>query len=193
MKRICVFSGSSSGAKSIYSEQAKALAKVLCENDLELVYGGAKVGLMGIIADEVMRLGGTVVGVIPEQLLTLELAHEGISDLRVVQSMHERKSLMEDLSDGFIALPGGVGTLEELFEIFTWGQLGLHRKPFGLLNVSGYYDKLQQFVSHMVEERFLSPENADMIFISDNPTDLMKSFHSYEPVVVPKWIDERQT
>ena len=158
MRRLCVFSGSSPGAHPAYAEATAALGRALADARIGVVYGGASVGLMGTVADAALAAGGEVVGVIPQSLVDREIAHPGLSELHVVQSMHERKALMAELSDGFVALPGGTGTLDELFEVYTWTQLGLHAKPLGLLDVRGYYDGLTAFLDHTVAQGFLRPE-----------------------------------
>lgn len=160
---------------------------------MDLVYGGARVGIMGVVADAVLASGGHVIGVIPEALVAKEVAHEGLSELRVVRSMHERKALMSDLADGFIALPGGWGTLDELFEILTWGQLGLHRKPCGVLNVRGYFDGLLSFLEHAMNEGFVRREHRSMMAVANRATDLLDLMGAYEPPVVRKWIDRAAT
>ncbi|HUR32858.1 MAG TPA: TIGR00730 family Rossman fold protein [Vicinamibacterales bacterium] len=193
MPRICVFTGSSEGRRPAYRAVAVALGRTLVARGFELVYGGARVGLMGAVADAALAAGGHVIGVIPEALVAHEVAHRGLPDLRVVGSMHQRKALMNDLSDGFIAMPGGWGTLEELFEVLTWGQLGLHRKPCGLLNVAGYFDPLLTFLAGAVEERFVRQEYAHMLQVSDSPDDLLDRFASFEPPAVRKWIDRSST
>lgn len=166
---------------------------MLVRRGLELVYGGARVGLMGVLADAVLENGGRVTGVIPESLVSKEVAHEGLSDLRIVESMHARKAEMADLSDGFVALPGGWGTLEELFEVLTWGQLGLHRKPCGVLNVRGFYDGLLSFVEHSIEERFVRREYREMVIVSSSPGELLDRFAQYAPPVAEKWIEPADT
>ena len=166
MKRICVFCGSSPGAKEEYRAAAVALGRMLADNGLGLVYGGASVGLMGAVADGALEQGGEVIGVMPKHLMPFEVEHNGLSDLRVVDTMHDRKALMAELSDGFIALPGGIGTLEELFEAWTWGQLGVHNKPCGLLDVGGYYQGLRSFIDHMVAEKFLKTPHRAMLPVS---------------------------
>jgi uncharacterized protein (TIGR00730 family) len=173
MKRLCVFCGSSEGARPAYADAARRLGAELVARKIGLVYGGCGVGLMGVLADAVLGLGGEVVGVIPEPLVTRELAHTGLTELRVVASMHERKATMVSLSDGFIALPGGLGTLDEMFEILTWAQLGIHEKPVGALNVDGYWDGLKRLLSHAVEERFVRPEYAALLLFADSPVDLL--------------------
>ena len=188
-KAICVFTGSSPGARGDYAAAATALAEELVARGLDLVYGGANVGLMGTIADRVLELGGRVTGVIPASLVEWEVAHRGLTELRVVSSMHERKSLMADLSAGFIALPGGVGTLEETFEVLTWAQLGMHEKPCGLLNVAGYYDPLIDFLQHAVDERFLKNVHRELLMVEDSAASLLDAFASYQAPTVDKWVD----
>lgn len=158
-----------------------------------LVYGGARVGLMGVVADAVLASRGQVTGVIPEALIAKEVAHNGLSDLRIVGSMHERKAVMADLADAFIALPGGWGTLEEFFEILTWGQLGLHQKPCGLLNARGYFDGLLSFVGHSIEEGFVRREYRSMISVTDSPDELLDLLAAYKPPLIEKWIDRAST
>ncbi|MES2069345.1 MAG: TIGR00730 family Rossman fold protein [Pseudomonadota bacterium] len=188
MKSICVYCGSSAGASPIYTEAAQALARQFVANDIALVYGGGNVGLMGVIADEVMRLGGKATGVIPQALMDKEVGHTGLSKLHIVNNMHERKAMMAELSDGFIAMPGGVGTLEELFEVFTWAQLGFHAKPIGLLNVDGFYDSLVAFLNHTVQARFLKAEHLAILFNEAQPERLVQLFKQYQPVIVDKWL-----
>ena len=189
LKRVCVFTGSSPGSRDAYRVAARELGTALARNEIGLVYGGATVGLMGAVADAVLEAGGHVTGVIPEALARKELAHEGIQDLRVVASMHERKALMADLADGFIALPGGLGTLEELFEILTWSQLGIHSKPVGVLNVCGYYDLLLQALDHAVEERFIRHGHRQLIVEDTEPERLLSALEASEPRHVEKWLD----
>jgi uncharacterized protein (TIGR00730 family) len=193
MPRICVFTGSSNGRRTTYRAAATLLGQTLVARGYELVYGGARVGLMGAVADAVLAEGGHVIGVIPQALVDREVAHTGLPDLRVVSSMHERKALMSDLSDGFIAMPGGWGTLEELFEVLTWGQLGLHRKPCGLLNVDAYFDPLLAFLRHGFEEQFVRTEFERMLLVSTSPATLLDAFASFEPTTVVKWIDRAST
>lgn len=183
-----MYCGSSSGARPAYRDAALDLARTLSGNGIELVYGGASKGLMGIIADEVLATGGSVHGVIPKLLEDKEIAHNGLTELHVVGSMHDRKSMMAALSDGFIAMPGGFGTLEEIIEIVTWGQLAFHDKPVGLLNVSGYFDKLLEFLDHMVTEEFLKPENRAMLMTDQTAGGLIGQFERYEPPRTEKWI-----
>ena len=166
---------------------------LLYDTEMGLVYGGARLGLMGAVADTVLAARGHVTGVIPEALVAKEVAHTGLSDLRVVASMHERKAMMGDLADGFIALPGGLGTLEEFFEVLTWAQLGLHRKPCGLLNVCGFFDGLLAFLEHSIDERFVRREHRAMVIVSSSPDSLLEQFDQYVPPVVPKWIDAAET
>ncbi|WP_394777916.1 TIGR00730 family Rossman fold protein [Undibacterium sp.] len=188
MKSICVYCGSSAGSSIVYTEGAQALAKQFVEHGIELVYGGGKVGLMGVIADEVLRLGGKATGVIPKALMDKEVGHTGLTRLHVVKDMHERKAMMAELSDGFIAMPGGVGTLEELFEVFTWAQLGFHAKPIGLLNIDGFYDSLISFLNHTVQSKFLKAEHMAMLFNEADPAKLVQDFRQHKPVLVDKWI-----
>lgn len=189
MKRICVFAGSSSGSQEDYAAAARALGQALVRRQVGLVYGGARVGLMGALADAVLAGRGQVTGVIPEALVAKEVAHSGLPDLRIVASMHERKAVMADLADGFIALPGGWGTLEEFFEVLTWGQLGLHRKPCGLLNVRGYFDGLLAFIDHSINERFVKSANRSLVLVAEDPEALLERFEHYLPPTVEKWID----
>ena len=193
MKGICVFLGSSEGLWHEYAEVAKRLGRELVRRNLGLVYGGANLGLMKILADTVLAAGGEVIGVIPQMLVEKEIAHPGLTELRVVGSMHERKAMMADLADGFIALPGGLGTFEEFFEVWTWGQLGLHAKPCGLLDVCGYFRHLIEFLDHAVGERFLRAENRNLLLWATEPDKLLDLFENYRPSHVAKWIDRNQT
>lgn len=193
MKTVCVFAGSSSGSRGDYVAAARGLGRALLERKLGLVYGGARVGLMGALADEVLAGGGEVIGVIPEALVAKEVAHAGLTELRVVKSMHERKATMSDLAHGFVALPGGMGTLEEFFEVLTWAQLGFHRKPSGLLNVEGYFDGLLEFLDHSAAERFVRPEHRAMISVASEPGELLDLLAAYQAPVVEKWIERSQT
>ena len=190
MKRICVFCGSSPGATPEYIRAAKNLGYILASKNIGLVYGGAKVGMMGKIAEAVLEKKGEVVGVIPKGLAEKEVSFTGLADLRVVDSMHERKALMADLADGFVALPGGLGTLEEFFEVATWAQLGIHPKPCGLLNVKHYYDRLMDFLDHTVNEKFVELEHRSMILIDEDPERLLQKFEAYHPPVIDKaqWV-----
>ena len=173
MKAICVYCGANDGADPLYAQAARAMGAALVEHNLALVYGGGKVGLMGVIADEVLRLGGEVTGVIPTALVEREVGHTGLTRQFIVKDMHERKAMMARLSDGFIAMPGGMGTLEELFEMLTWAQLGIHDKPIGLLNVNGFYDGLAAFISHAREEGFIKPQHAARMLVEATPPDLL--------------------
>jgi uncharacterized protein (TIGR00730 family) len=193
MRRLCVFSGSSPGAHPAYAEATAALARALADAGIGLVYGGASVGLMGTVADAALAAGGEVVGVIPQSLVDREIAHPGLSELHVVQSMHERKALMAELSDGFVALPGGTGTLDELFEVYTWTQLGLHAKPLGLLDVRGYFASLVAFLDHAVAERFVTAEHREMLVVADGPEALLEAFRRWRAPVRAKWIDRAQS
>src|SRR5713226_1553292 len=185
MRRICVFAGSNSGVRQEYREAARALGQEMLARGLGLVYGGASVGLMGVVADAVLAGGGEVIGIIPRALLRREVAHEGLAELHEVASMHERKALMSDLADGFIALPGGFGTFDELFEITTWAQLGLHTKPVGMLNVANYYAPLLALVAHAVTEGFVPPIHTRILLHADNAATLLDSFAAYRPPVSP--------
>ncbi len=187
-KRICVFCGSNKGARPAYARAAERMGELLAEKKIGLVYGGAKVGLMGKVADAVLGGGGEAIGVIPQSLMGKEVAHAGLSELKVVASMHERKALMAELSDAFIALPGGCGTLEEFCEVVTWTQLGLHRKPCGILNVEGYYDHLLGLFDHAVNERFLHPANRAIAIARTHPEELLQALLTAELPQVEKWI-----
>jgi uncharacterized protein (TIGR00730 family) len=193
LQSVCVFCGSSTGIKAAYTAAARSLGTTLAEANIRLIFGGGHVGLMGVISNAVLAAGGDVIGVIPKFLVERELAHEGLSDLRIVGSMHERKALMSDLSEGFIALPGGTGTLEEFFEVLTWAQLGEHEKPCGLLNVAGYYDPLLTVFDRMVEADFLSASNRALLLVEDDPEQLLQRFDHYEPPKTVKWIDRSET
>jgi uncharacterized protein (TIGR00730 family) len=193
LSSLCVFCGSNAGAQPVYLEAAEAVGRGLAQRGLRVVYGGGKVGMMGAVADAARAAGGEVVGVIPQAIFDLEIGHTGIDDLRVVGSMHERKALMAELSDAFIALPGGIGTLEELFEVYTWAQLGIHSKPLGLIDVAGYYQPLVGFLDHAVQERFLRPETRTLLAVGEELDDLLGQLETWEPVSVHKWIDLDQT
>lgn len=190
MRRICVFCGSSPGSRPEYLEAAEDLGRALVGRGFDLVYGGASVGLMGRLAETVIASDGDVIGVIPSSLADKEVALTGLPDLRVVSSMHERKAVMADLADGFVALPGGVGTMEEFFEVLTWTQLGIHEKPCGLLNVSGYFDPIIDFLDHAVSQRFIRSEHRQMVLVHDEPDGLLDLLESYEQPMVDKaeWI-----
>lgn len=190
MKRITVFCGSSSGTEEIYTSQAILLGQTLAKRNIELVYGGAKVGLMGAVADGVLSSGGKAIGVLPNFLRSKEIAHKQLTELILVDSMHDRKTKMNDLCDGVIALPGGFGTLEELFEMLTWGQLGLHKKPIAILNIDGYYDALIVFVQTMTDKGLLKEVNQQMLLVSDTIDDLLDKMENYVPPTVGKWINK---
>jgi uncharacterized protein (TIGR00730 family) len=191
--RLCVFCGSSTGSNPAFAGAAQLLATELARRDIELVYGGGNVGLMGVVADAALAAGGRVTGVIPHGLVSRELAHPGLTALHVVKSMHERKALMASLSDGFIALPGGFGTLEEFCEVVTWTQLGIHQKPCALLNVQGYYDGLLAFLAHALREEFLRPTHFEIIVSSSDPQDLVDRVLRWQPPAVTKWIDKSES
>ena len=193
MNSICVFSGSSPGLRPQYREAAIQLGNELVKRRLHLVYGGANLGLMAVVANTVLENGGQVTGVIPKALVEKEVAHNGLTEIQIVNSMHERKALMSDLADGFLALPGGMGTLEELCEILTWAQLGLHSKPCGLLDICDYFRDLKQFFEHMIKERFVRQEYAGLLLSANDPGQLLDIFRKYRPVDLPKWIDREAT
>jgi hypothetical protein len=184
-----VFAGSSSGRQKIYSEQARRLGEVIADKGYGLVYGGASVGLMNEIADAVLAKDGRVIGILPAWLDDLEVAHDGLSELRIVGSMHERKAQMADLSDGFVVLPGGIGSLEECFEVWTWLQLGIHTKPIGLLNVGGYYDGLITFLERMVQEQFLKKPHRDLLLVDTDPERLLDALLAQEFSTEGKWLE----
>ncbi|WP_158999204.1 LOG family protein [Pigmentibacter ruber] len=188
MKSICVFCGSNDGAKGIYIETAKALGKYLANKNITLIYGGGNVGLMGSIANSVLQNGGKVIGVMPEYLVKKEIAHKNLTELHIVESMHERKALMAKLADGFIALPGGFGTFEELLEIVTWAQLLYHKKPCAILNVEGFFDYLIKFIEHAVNEEFIKKENGKLLICENNIENLFSVMLNWNPVIVEKWI-----
>jgi uncharacterized protein (TIGR00730 family) len=190
---VCVFCGSSLGNAPSYLRAAKELGALIAGRGLKLVYGGASVGLMGAVADAALAGGGEVEGVLPKALEEKELAHRGLSRLHIVSSMHERKAKMAELSDGFIALPGGAGTLEEIFEIWTWAQLGFHRKPAGFLDVDGYFEQLKRFLDHSVAQGFMRAAHRDMLSFTASGAALLDSFAAYEPPSMPKWISKGQT
>jgi uncharacterized protein (TIGR00730 family) len=189
MKRVCVFCGSSAGSRAEYRACAEELGAELTRRKIGLVFGGGNVGLMGAIADSVLRVGGEAIGVIPEHLMNREIGHKQLARLHVVRSMHERKAMMADLSDAFIALPGGFGTLEEFCEVLTWSQLSLHEKPCGIVNVLGYYTPLLSMLDHAVEQRFLKAQNRALLLARDTPTELLDAFEDWRPVQVEKWLD----
>ena len=193
MRRVCVFCGSYSGVRPDYAAAARAMAASLVRSGLELVYGGGRVGLMGIVADEVLRLGGTAVGVIPQALVDREVGHDGLTEIHIVETMHVRKKLMADLSDAFVALPGGLGTIEEIFEIWTWAQLGMHQKPCGFLDVAGYYTPLAAFLDHGTREGFIRPQMRGAAIFESDPDALLRRFAGFTPPAVEKWIDRART
>lgn len=193
MKRIAVFCGSSSGTDDVFEKQAYLLGQTLAQSKIGVVYGGASIGLMGAVANGALSEGGEVIGVIPTFLGVKEIAHNKLTELIVVDTMHIRKTKMSDLSDGFITLPGGIGTMEEFFEVLTWGQLGLHQKPIGILNVNGFYDELIVFIKSMVAKGFLKAVNLHMILVSDTIEDLLHKMDTYVAPAVPKWITKETT
>jgi uncharacterized protein (TIGR00730 family) len=189
IRRLAVFCGSNPGARPEYVEAARSFGKLLADRGIGIVYGGSNVGLMAALADAISEEGGDIIGVIPRMLVDREVANTTLADLRIVDSMHERKRMMAELADGFVALPGGIGTLEEFFEIWTWGQLGMHDKPCGLLNVAGYFDPLLQFLDRAVEEKFVREVHRGMVVVESDPVALMVKFDAYEPPRVVKWIN----
>lgn len=193
IRRICVFCGSNSGSDPAYVDAARQLGRLLARDGIGVVYGGGSVGLMGEVADAVLQSGGEVTGVIPHALWAREVGHRGLTDLRIVETMHERKAMMADLSDAFIALPGGLGTLEEIFEIWTWAQLGLHAKPMGFLDVNGFYAPLLQFLDRAVRERFLKEPHRAIALVDADPERLLQKFEAWQPPLVEKWITREET
>ncbi|HUF41320.1 MAG TPA: TIGR00730 family Rossman fold protein [Verrucomicrobiae bacterium] len=192
-RKFCVFTGSRPGGRREYTDAAKRLGWELVARGCALVYGGGNIGLMAVVADAVLLRGGHVIGVIPSSLVSREVAHQGLSDLRIVQSMHERKALMGELSDGFIAMPGGIGTMEEFFEVLSWAQLGLHDKPCGLLNVAGYYDGLIDFLDHALADDFLKPKHRALLIVEKEPAKLLDRFEAFLRDHPPKRFDPRPT
>ena len=188
IKTICVFCGSSAGNDPLYAEAAKKLARILVGHEIKLVYGGALVGIMGILANEFLHHGGQVIGVIPKFLEEFELSHRGLTELHLVETMHERKQKMEDLAEAFVLLPGGFGSMEEFFEVWTWTQLGLHRKPIGILNTKGYFDDLLKFSDHMVNEGFVRQAHRDWVTVKNDPDELVNALLTRELHWVPKWV-----
>ncbi|MGC5699835.1 TIGR00730 family Rossman fold protein [Pseudomonas sp. NFXW11] len=188
---VCVFCGASTGTNPLYREAAQALGKAIAERRLTLVYGGGAVGLMGIVADAALAAGGEVIGIIPQSLKDKEIGHKGLTRLEVVDGMHARKARMAELSDAFIALPGGLGTLEELFEVWTWGQLGYHHKPLGLLEVNGFYEKLSGFLDHIVGEGFVRAPHREMLQMNASPNGLLDALDAWQPTVPDKWAESR--
>ncbi|MEO5930437.1 MAG: TIGR00730 family Rossman fold protein [Candidatus Kapaibacterium sp.] len=193
IKRICLFCGSNSGRNPAYVEGARSMARAIVARGMGIVYGGGKVGMMGAAADAALGAGGEVIGVIPESLLALEVGHAGLAELHVVASMHERKKLMADLSTAFIAMPGGFGTMEELFEVLTWAQLGIHGKPCGVLNIAGYYDGLIALCDSFVEERFSRPEHRTLLMVDTDPGTLLDRIAAYTPPPLTRWITDTET
>ncbi len=193
MQRVCIFCGSSKGARDVYVEAARAMGAALTRQGIGLVFGGGRIGLMGVIADAVLEAGGEVIGVIPNAMVAKELAHNGLTELRVVSSMHERKALMAELADAFVALPGGYGTFEEFCEVVTWTQLGLHRKPCGLLNVDGFYDPLLAFFDHAVAEGFVRSRDRALVLEEGDPERLLDLLVRHRPPALEKWIARDET
>jgi uncharacterized protein (TIGR00730 family) len=193
MRSLCVFCGSSAGRRPEYAAAARELGRLLAERGLRLVYGGGNVGLMGILADAALAAGGQVIGVIPEHLMAKELGHAGVTQLLVVGSMHERKALMAERSDAFVALPGGIGTLEEMLEILTWAQLGLHAKPCGLLDVGDYYRPLREMLAQAAGEGFLHPQHQQLLVTASEPAELLDRLARHQPPQLPKWLDRDET
>jgi uncharacterized protein (TIGR00730 family) len=189
LSSVCVFCGSNGGADPAYLAAAEAVGTGLAQRGIRVVYGGGRVGMMGAVADAARSAGGKVIGVIPRQIFDREIGHTGLDDLRVVGSMHERKALMAELADAFVALPGGIGTFEELFEVYTWAQLGLHAKPLALLDVAGYYQPLAAFLDHAVEQRFLRPETRSMLAMAEDVDGLLETLARWQPAPLHKWID----
>lgn len=192
MRRLCVYCGSSPGKGDAYTDAARELATLLVAEKIDLVYGGATMGLMGVLADAVLEGGGKVSGVIPAALRDKEIAHTGLTELHVVDSMHDRKSLMAVLADGFVAMPGGFGTLEEIIEVLTWGQLQFHAKPCGLLNIDGYFDHLLQFLDQAEQRGFVRPQHRKMLLVADRPAELLVLFERYEAPAIRKWTTTNQ-
>jgi len=192
MKSICVYCGSNFGNRNSYLEAAQSLGREMAQRRITLVYGGANVGLMGAVANSVLEAGGKAIGVMPQALVDKEIAHTGLTDLRIVSSMHERKSLMADLADAFIALPGGLGTLEEFCEVVTWTQLGFHRKACGLLNIDGFYNRLISFLNHATKEQFIRSEHRSIVLAQETPVELIEKLSQFEIPNVHKWIDRDQ-
>ncbi len=193
IRRICIFCGSNSGVRTAYRDTARRMAVTLVQRGIGIVYGGGRIGLMGIIADSAIAEGGEVIGVIPKSLVAREVAHEGLTDLQIVGSMHERKALMAKLSDAFIALPGGFGTLEEFSEVLTWAQLGLHQKPCGILNVEGFYNPLLTLFNHAVVEGFVRPDHRLLVIVERDPERLLELLTRYKPPTLEKWIERDET
>lgn len=193
LKSLCVFCGSSQGNRPEYEQVTQAFGRLMANEGLQLVYGGGDIGLMGALADAVMDAGGEVIGVIPDALLAREVGHRGVTELRVVESMHERKALMADLADGFVALPGGLGTFEELCEILTWAQLGIHTKPVGLLDIAGYYDHFAALLDHAAAEGFVRPAHRDLLLVETDGEVLLRRMYEYRPPAVAPWMNRQET
>jgi uncharacterized protein (TIGR00730 family) len=193
IRRLCVYAGSNPGSHPDYAAAAERFARLLAERGIGLVYGGGGVGLMGVLADTVLAAGGEAIGVIPQALMDREIGHPDLTELRVVGSMHERKALMAELADGFVAVPGGIGTLEELIEVYTWSQLGLHRKPMGVLDVRGYYAPLAALLDNAVQEGFLRPAHRSALLFAGDPAELLERFASWTPPSESKWLDRSET
>ena len=193
MKTICVFCGSNPGASSIYLKTAQKVGEFLAQNNIALVYGGGRVGLMGMVADTVLANNGKVIGIIPEALATREVAHGGLTELHIVDSMHTRKAMMAELAEGFIALPGGFGTFEEFCEIITWAQLGIHEKPCALLNVNGYYNSLEALFKHATKEQFIRQEHRSLVLVDETIEMLYQKMKDFQPPALEKWIDKSST
>ena len=189
MRRVCVYAGSNPGSHPDYAGAARALATTLADRGIGLVYGGGRVGLMGVLADTILEAGGEAIGVMPQSLIDREIGHRGLTELKVVDSMHERKAQMARLSDAFVAVPGGIGTLEELIEVYTWSQLGIHDKACGVLNVRGYYDHLAAFLDHAVTQGFLRPQHRAVLSVAGEPAELLDRLAAYEPPSVGKWTE----
>ena len=189
MRRVCVYAGSNPGSDPAYAEAAAAFAATMAERGIGLVYGGGKVGLMGVLADTMLAHGGEAIGVMPQALIDREIGHPGLTELKVVDSMHERKAQMAELSDAFVAVPGGIGTLEELIEVYTWSQLGIHDKACGVLNVNGYYDHLAALLDHAVAEGFLRPEHRAVLSVAGEPAELLDRLAAFVPPAVAKWLE----
>jgi uncharacterized protein (TIGR00730 family) len=193
VRRVCVYAGSNPGSDPAFAEAARGFAAELSRRGIGLVYGGGKVGLMGVLADTVLEAGGEAIGVMPQALIDREIGHPGLSKLEVVDSMHERKARMAELADAFVAVPGGIGTLEELIEVYTWSQLGIHQKACGVLNVNGYYDHLAAFLDHAVAAGFLRPQHRAVLSVADEPAELLDRLAAYQPPTVGKWLELDQT
>jgi uncharacterized protein (TIGR00730 family) len=193
VRRVCVYAGSNPGSDPAYADAARAFATEMAERDIGLVYGGGKVGLMGVLADAILQRGGEAIGVMPQALFDREIGHRSLTELLVVGSMHERKAKMAELADGFVAVPGGIGTLEELIEVYTWSQLGIHDKGCGVLNVRGYYDGLAAFLDHAVDEGFLRAQHRAVLTVAEDPGELLDALASFTPPQVGKWLELDQT